>query len=1421
MQVNSTHGIIYLITKFGYLHVLDLQTGQLIYRQRIDTETIFVTALHEASGGLIGINRKGRVLGVTVDEKNIIPYICATMNNYELGIILASRNGWPGANELFANQFKKLLASGDIRGAAKVAADSPGGFLRTPDTLNIFRQLPVMQGQPSPLLQYFAVVMEKGKLNSMESVELARPVLQQGKKDMLEKWIKEDKLTFSEELADLIKPLDANLALVMYSKAEAHGKVVITLAEMGQHDRIPSYCQKFNYKADFMGIISSLVNVNPDAAANFAKSLVGGPSGSLIDVNTVVEMFLKRSLVPQTTSVLLEYLKGNRKEDAALQTKLLEINLISAPNVADAILANDMLTFYDKNKIATLCERAGLFLRALANYSDINDIKRAMANAASQPNNWETLVAFFSKLDKNDALECLKNLLRVNIRSYTQLVVQICTKYSAQLEPLNCIEVFEQFKAAEGLFFYLGGIVNSSDVPEVHNKYIEAAARTGQIREVERVVKESNYYDAKRIKEFLKEAKLPDQLPLIIVCDRFDFVDDLTKHLYKNNMSRYIEAYVQKINPSNTPAVVGALIDVGCNEEYIKNLLLSVRSMCPVEGLVEVVEAKHKLKIILPWLEARVNEGAQEPEVHNALAKIVIDTNKGAEEFLLNNRYYDHKLIGKYCEKRDPNLAVVAYKAGQCDAELIEVTNKNGLFKQQARYLVQRQSIELWGTVLVDTNENRRSLIDQVVQTALPEVKNADEISSTVKAFMNANLPDELLELLEKIVLGSKNAEFAANPILQDLLIVTAIQSNTSKVMDYVTRLEKYTASDMATNCLEAGLYEEAFTIYNKFKMNVDAVGVLLKYMQDLDKAAEFAERHNMPEVFKELGKAQLAAGHVKNAIASFLKAKDTDLYENVIYAAGEAGCYAELVKFLEMCHQKVKNPKIETELVFAYAKTHQLTEMQHFVEIPGCTANLIEAGDRCFDQGLYDAAKILFQHINDWAKLASTLVRLKDYAAAVDAANKANNLRSWREINISCVEAKEFKHAQTAGVHLVLNPDELEECLRTYESRGYFSEVIQLCESVVNHEGAHSGLFTELAGLYSKYKEEKLMAFLKEKHASITSTKVISYCQMNCQWSELVFLYMQEKEYDNAALTMINHSAECWENGLFKEAIAKVSAMDNCYRAIQFYVAEQPALLGELLGVLTPLVDPSRVVGLAKKLNVIPLVHPYLAAVQEKDITAVNEALNELYIEEEDFASLRASVEKYHNFNATLLAGALESNSLLEFRRIASFLYKRLGNFAHSMDISKKDKMYKDAIQTAADSKKADIAEALLNFFVQEKQKECFAATLYSCYDLLKPDVVMELGWRNGMTDMIFPYMIQVMKEYTHKVDVLHKELEQRKKDEDKKSHGPDSFSVADPVLGGYNGPLQIAYFPQNNQGFPGPQTGMGPMGFGPTGFM
>lgn len=71
----------------------------------------------------------------------------------------------------------------------------------------------------------------------------------------------------------------------------------------------------------------------------------------------------------------------------------------------------------------------------------------------------------------------------------------------------------------------------------------------------------------------------------------------------------------------------------------------------------------------------------------------------------------------------------------------------------------------------------------------------------------------------------------------------------------------------------------------------------------------------------------------------------------------------------------------------------------------------------------------------------------------------------------------------------------------------------------------------------------------------------------------------------------------------------------------------------------------------------------------------------------------------------------------------------------------------------TAAASNATEVAEELLSYFVDIGNKECFAAMLYICYDLLHSDVVMELAWQHGLNDFYMPYKIQVERTRVEKV--------------------------------------------------------------------
>ena len=122
----------------------------------------------------------------------------------------------------------------------------------------------------------------------------------------------------------------------------------------------------------------------------------------------------------------------------------------------------------------------------------------------------------------------------------------------------------------------------------------------------------------------------------------------------------------------------------------------------------------------------------------------------------------------------------------------------------------------------------------------------------------------------------------------------------------------------------------------------------------------------------------------------------------------------------------------IETELVYAYAKTNRLADMVEFISGPN-NANIAQVADRCFADEMYEPAKLLYSNVSNFARLAITLVHLGEYQGAVDVARKASSTRTWKEVCFACVDHEEFRLAQMCGLRIVVHADELEELIAYY----------------------------------------------------------------------------------------------------------------------------------------------------------------------------------------------------------------------------------------------------------------------------------------------------------------------------------------------------------------------------------------------------
>lgn len=159
-----------------------------------------------------------------------------------------------------------------------------------------------------------------------------------------------------------------------------------------------------------------------------------------------------------------------------------------------------------------------------------------------------------------------------------------------------------------------------------------------------------------------------------------------------------------------------------------------------------------------------------------------------------------------------------------------------------------------------------------------------------------------------------------------------------------------------------------------------------------------------------------------------------------------------------------------------------------------------------------------------------------------------------------------------------------MEEVSEYYQNRGCFSELISLMESGLGLERAHMGIFTELGVLYARYRPEKLMEHIKLFSTRLNIPKLIRACDEQQHWKELVYLYIQYDEFDNAATTVMNHSPEAWDHMQFKDIVAKVANVELYYKAVHFYLQEHPDIINDLLNVLALRLDHARVVDIMRK---------------------------------------------------------------------------------------------------------------------------------------------------------------------------------------------------------------------------------------------
>uniref|UniRef100_A0A1I8FD32 Clathrin heavy chain n=1 Tax=Macrostomum lignano TaxID=282301 RepID=A0A1I8FD32_9PLAT len=367
MQTSDRLGLAYVVTKFGYIHVYDLETAT--------DETIFVTAALRAHWRpFIGVNRKGTV---SIDEDNLVPHVLTVMRNDQL----RPGAGGPAAICPRAGELFRKKSSRPRPPAGVAACCSTSVYCWTS---------PAQQGGIAGAVP---------------------PVLQQGRKQLAEKWpSKGTSSSAPRSSATSPAPLDLLLALSIYA--------IDCFAEAGQYQKISAVRQEGRLaRPNYPGLLRKLCKQNPEHALQLSLLLLQEAEPP-IELSDAMDILMEHKLLKECTSLAAERPEAQQARRCQAADKILEININEARS-------SGMFTHYDRQRVAKpACEKVGLVQRALEHFTDMYDIRRAIGSGQGLSPEW--LLQYFGTLSPSDSMDCLKAMLAGNLRQNLQICASDC-----------------------------------------------------------------------------------------------------------------------------------------------------------------------------------------------------------------------------------------------------------------------------------------------------------------------------------------------------------------------------------------------------------------------------------------------------------------------------------------------------------------------------------------------------------------------------------------------------------------------------------------------------------------------------------------------------------------------------------------------------------------------------------------------------------------------------------------------------------------------------------------------------------------------------------------------------------------------------------------------------------------------------------
>ena len=271
---DSNFCLLFVYTKFGFVFAVEPHTGVCVMNEKYSDSPLYLITPSADNGNHFVLNRRGDIIQTSIEIDSFFSKcIEKGLEFYESAGLIMDNLSYEKQKATYRHEFDKLKNNGLYQDALYLVAKSGKPFMRTFEYLSSIKDFPNVN-DTSALLEYFAIILEDGRLNEVESLELVQLALKKKKLEIVRKWLAEDQIFCTTQLGNTVLSEDVELALHIYQKSNSDSMTIYCLAILGKYDNFKSLLKTTSEEVDLHKIASELIKSKIELLPIFLQSII-------------------------------------------------------------------------------------------------------------------------------------------------------------------------------------------------------------------------------------------------------------------------------------------------------------------------------------------------------------------------------------------------------------------------------------------------------------------------------------------------------------------------------------------------------------------------------------------------------------------------------------------------------------------------------------------------------------------------------------------------------------------------------------------------------------------------------------------------------------------------------------------------------------------------------------------------------------------------------------------------------------------------------------------------------------------------------------------------------------------------------------------------------------------------------------------